>query len=57
MFAIGVGEAEEIELIEIASRPSAKYVYNVVDYSAISSIKDSLVQNVCKQSEGEYRGE
>ena len=56
MFAIGVGEAEEDELIEIASSPAVDYVYNVADYVAISSIKDSLVQNVCEQSEGIYRG-
>ena len=56
MFAIGVGEAEEDELIEIASSPAVDYVYNVADYVAISSIKDILVQNVCKQSEGEYSG-
>ena len=56
MFAIGVGEAEEDELIEIASSPAMDYVYNVADYAAISSIKDSLVQRVCKAFEGAYKG-
>ena len=57
MFAVGVGEAEFVELREIASRPTDQHVYTVGDFSAISSIKDALVQNVCESLEGVYTGE
>ena len=56
MFAIGVGEAEVAELREIASVPSSLHVFNVADYTAISSIKDALVQNLCTSLEGSYSG-
>ena len=56
MFAIAVGEAEVAELREIASAPSSLHVFNVVDYTAISSIKDAVVQYVCAALDGSYSG-
>ena len=56
MFAIGVGEAEEVELREIASRPTEEHIYNVADFAAISTIKDALVRNVCGSVDGAYSG-
>ena len=56
MFAIGVGEADVIELNAIASRPISSHLFNVADYAAIASIKDALVEEVCLEIEGLYRG-
>ena len=56
MFAIGVGEAEEVELREIASRPTDEHTYNVADFAAISTIKDAFVRNVCESVDGAYTG-
>ncbi|KAK3579041.1 hypothetical protein CHS0354_029897 [Potamilus streckersoni] len=49
VFAIGVGNSYKIqELQAIASKPSDKHVYQVSDYKALSSIKNSLASKVCK---------
>ena len=56
MFAIGVGEAVQPELQEIASDPTDKHIYCVDAFAAISSIKEALVQNVCDFLDGVHSG-
>ena len=56
MFAVGVGEAEPTELLQIASRPISKYVFSVADYAAIASIQDSLTKQVCFDVGGNFKG-
>ncbi|CAN0126560.1 unnamed protein product [Lampetra planeri] len=47
LFAIGVKEADEAELKEIASEPDEMHVHNVADFAAMSSIVGSLTKTVC----------
>ncbi|KAF7654725.1 hypothetical protein LDENG_00065820 [Lucifuga dentata] len=51
LFAIGVKNADENELHSIASEPDESHVYNVADFSAMSSIVEGLTRTVCKQVE------
>lgn len=47
MYAVGVGKAVEDELREIASDPVEKHFYYTADFSAISTIAETLKLNVC----------
>ncbi|KAL1259248.1 hypothetical protein QQF64_009825, partial [Cirrhinus molitorella] len=47
LFAIGVKNADENELKAIASEPEATHVYNVADFSIMSTIVDGLTRKVC----------
>ncbi|KAL6473905.1 hypothetical protein MHYP_G00174660 [Metynnis hypsauchen] len=51
LFAIGVKNADENELKAIASPPSETHVYNVADFSVMSSIVEGLTQTVCGRVE------
>uniref|UniRef100_H2RM08 Matrilin 4 n=1 Tax=Takifugu rubripes TaxID=31033 RepID=H2RM08_TAKRU len=54
MYAVGVGKAVEDELREIASDPVEKHFYYTADFSAISTIAETLKLNVCpEESQGE----
>ncbi|TNN52161.1 Collagen alpha-1(XIV) chain [Liparis tanakae] len=51
LFAIGVKNADENELLSIASEPDTTHVYNVADFNVMSSIVQSLTKIVCEQVE------
>lgn len=51
LFAIGVKNADENELHSIASEPDEGHVYNVADFSVMSSIVEGLTRTVCEQVE------
>ncbi|XP_061675053.1 collagen alpha-1(XIV) chain isoform X5 [Syngnathoides biaculeatus] len=51
LFAIGVKNADENELRSIASEPDDSHVYNVADFSVMSSIVEGLTRTVCEQVE------
>ncbi|TKS81850.1 Collagen alpha-1(XIV) chain [Collichthys lucidus] len=51
LFAIGVKNADENELHSIASEPDNTHVYNVADFSIMSSIVEGLTRTVCEQVE------
>lgn len=47
----GVKNADENELHSIASEPDEGHVYNVADFSVMSSIVEGLTRTVCEQVE------
>ncbi|KAA0709869.1 Collagen alpha-1(XIV) chain [Triplophysa tibetana] len=49
LFAIGVKNADENELRAIASPPEDTHVYNVADFSVMSSIVEGLTRAVCER--------
>ncbi|CAL8337022.1 unnamed protein product, partial [Gadus morhua 'NCC'] len=49
LFAVGVKNADENELQSIASEPDEGHVYNVADFSIMSSIVEGLTKIVCEQ--------
>uniref|UniRef100_A0A8C2JKZ4 Collagen, type XIV, alpha 1b n=1 Tax=Cyprinus carpio TaxID=7962 RepID=A0A8C2JKZ4_CYPCA len=49
LFAIGVKNADENELRAIASPPQDTHVYNVADFSVMSSIVEGLTRSVCER--------
>uniref|UniRef100_A0A4W5KNV8 Collagen type XIV alpha 1 chain n=1 Tax=Hucho hucho TaxID=62062 RepID=A0A4W5KNV8_9TELE len=51
LFAIGVKNADEKELKAIASPPEETHVYNVADFSVMSSIVEGLTKSVCDRVE------
>ncbi|KAK1789228.1 hypothetical protein P4O66_015173 [Electrophorus voltai] len=55
LFAIGVKNADENELRAIASPPEDTHVYNVADFSVMSSIVDGLTRAVCDRVEHLHR--
>ncbi|KAG9281287.1 collagen alpha-1(XIV) chain-like [Astyanax mexicanus] len=60
LFAIGVKNADENELKAIASPPEETHVYNVADFSVMSSIVEGLTRTVCgrvEQLNREIKGE
>uniref|UniRef100_A0A673H8C5 Collagen alpha-1(XIV) chain-like n=1 Tax=Sinocyclocheilus rhinocerous TaxID=307959 RepID=A0A673H8C5_9TELE len=48
LFAIGVKNADENELRAIASPPEETHMYNVADFSVMSSIVEGLTRSVCE---------
>ncbi|CAM9702238.1 unnamed protein product, partial [Lampetra planeri] len=48
LFAIGVKNADENELKQIATDPDDTHVYNVADFSAMATIVGSLSKTVCR---------
>ncbi|CAB1321334.1 unnamed protein product [Coregonus sp. 'balchen'] len=51
LFAVGVKNADENELRAIASEPDHTHVYNVADFSIMSSIIEGLTKIVCERVE------
>ncbi|XP_069739910.1 collagen alpha-1(XIV) chain-like isoform X2 [Narcine bancroftii] len=49
IFAIGVKNADEAELKQIASDPLELHVYNVLDFSLLDSLSDKLPKVLCGQ--------
>ncbi|XP_070604343.1 collagen alpha-1(XIV) chain isoform X1 [Erythrolamprus reginae] len=55
LFAIGVKNADENELKEIASEPHSTHVYNVADFSLMNSIVEELTKTVCMRVEDQEK--
>uniref|UniRef100_A0A674BI44 Collagen type XIV alpha 1 chain n=1 Tax=Salmo trutta TaxID=8032 RepID=A0A674BI44_SALTR len=51
LFAIGVKNADEKELKAIGSPPEETHVYNVADFSVMTSIVEGLTRTVCDRVE------
>lgn len=47
MYAVGVGNAVEDELKEIASEPTGEHYFYTADFKAMSQIAKKLQINVC----------
>ncbi|XP_077431453.1 collagen alpha-6(VI) chain [Vanacampus margaritifer] len=51
LYAIGIKDADEDQLREIASEPHSQYVYSVSDFAALQGISQSIVQTLCSTVE------
>ncbi|XP_026172742.1 collagen alpha-6(VI) chain-like isoform X2 [Mastacembelus armatus] len=47
LYAIGIKDADENQLKEIANEPHSQHVYSVSDFSALQGISQSIVQTLC----------
>ncbi|EPQ20003.1 Collagen alpha-1(XIV) chain [Myotis brandtii] len=55
LFAIGVKNADENELQEIASEPDSTHVYNVAEFDLMHTVVESLTRTVCLRVEEQDR--
>ncbi|KAF3822727.1 hypothetical protein GH733_008101 [Mirounga leonina] len=55
LFAIGVKNADENELQEIASEPDSTHVYNVAEFDLMHTVVESLTRTVCSRVEEQDR--
>ncbi|XP_076137388.1 collagen alpha-4(VI) chain-like [Alosa pseudoharengus] len=51
VYAIGVKDAVELELRQIASEPQDQHVYSVSDFTALQGITQKIVQKLCFEVE------
>ncbi|XP_041649550.1 collagen alpha-6(VI) chain-like isoform X2 [Cheilinus undulatus] len=47
LYAIGIKDADEEQLKEIANEPHSQHVYSVSDFAALQGISQSIVQTLC----------
>ncbi|XP_054638754.1 collagen alpha-6(VI) chain isoform X2 [Dunckerocampus dactyliophorus] len=47
LYAIGIKDADEDQLREIANEPHTQHVYSVSDFAALQGISQSIVQTLC----------
>ncbi len=47
VYAIGIKDADEDQLKEIANEPHSQHVYSVSDFAALQGISQSIVQTLC----------
>ena len=47
LYAIGIKDADEEQLKEIANEPYSQHVYSVSDFAALQGISQSIVQTLC----------
>ncbi|XP_061885754.1 collagen alpha-6(VI) chain isoform X2 [Entelurus aequoreus] len=47
LYAIGIKDADEDQLREIANEPHSQHVYSVSDFTALQGISQSIVQTLC----------
>lgn len=47
LYAIGIKDADEDQLREIANEPHSQHVYSVSDFAALQGISQSVVQTLC----------
>ncbi|EPY83208.1 hypothetical protein CB1_000591007, partial [Camelus ferus] len=52
LFAIGIKNADEVELKMIATDPDDTHAYNVADFESLSKIVDDLTINLCNSVKG-----
>lgn len=56
MYAIGIKEADETLLRQIASEPYDQHVYSVEDFAALQGISQSITNEICTIVEDAYKG-
>lgn len=47
LYAIGIKEADEDQLREIANKPHSQHVYSVSDFAALQGISQNIIQTLC----------
>lgn len=47
LYAIGIKEADEDQLKEIANEPYSQHVYSVSDFAALQGISQNIIQTLC----------
>lgn len=47
LYAIGIKDADEEQLREIANEPHSQHVYSVSDFAALQGISQSIIQTIC----------
>uniref|UniRef100_A0A8P4KD98 Collagen type VI alpha 6 chain n=1 Tax=Dicentrarchus labrax TaxID=13489 RepID=A0A8P4KD98_DICLA len=47
LYAIGIKDADEEQLKEIANEPHSQYVYSVSDFAALQGISQNIIQTLC----------
>ncbi|KAM7421652.1 hypothetical protein PAMA_015686 [Pampus argenteus] len=47
LYAIGIKDADEAQLKEIANEPHSQHVYSVSDFAALQGISQSIIQTLC----------
>uniref|UniRef100_A0A667Z7S4 VWFA domain-containing protein n=1 Tax=Myripristis murdjan TaxID=586833 RepID=A0A667Z7S4_9TELE len=47
LYAIGIKDADEAQLREIANEPHDQYVYSVSDFAALQGLSQSVIQTLC----------
>ncbi|XP_070692202.1 collagen alpha-6(VI) chain [Pempheris klunzingeri] len=47
LYAIGIKDADEDQLREIANEPHSQHVYSVSDFAALQGISQSIIQTLC----------
>ncbi|KAG8010914.1 Collagen alpha-6(VI) chain [Nibea albiflora] len=47
LYAIGIKDADEDQLKEIANEPHSQHVYSVSDFAALQGISQSIIQTLC----------
>ncbi|XP_008572507.1 PREDICTED: collagen alpha-1(XII) chain, partial [Galeopterus variegatus] len=52
LFAVGIKNADEVELKMIATDPDDIHAYNVADFESLSRIVDDLTTNLCNSVKG-----
>ncbi|XP_077162695.1 collagen alpha-1(XII) chain isoform X2 [Paroedura picta] len=52
LYAVGIKNADESELKQIASDPDETHAYNVADFSLLNTIVDDLTINLCNSVKG-----
>ncbi|XP_067901672.1 collagen alpha-1(XII) chain-like isoform X2 [Heterodontus francisci] len=52
LYAVGIKNADEVELKQIATDPDSTHMYNVADFSLLSEIVDDLTTNLCNSVKG-----
>lgn len=56
VFGIGVGQANQKELISIANRPSERFLYSIDSYQALQRLTEGLLETVCISVEDQLEG-
>lgn len=51
LYVIGIKEADEDQLKEIANEPHSQHVYSVSDFSALQGISQNIIQTLCTVEE------
>lgn len=51
LYAIGIKDADDVELKLIANRPHSQHVFSVSDFTALQGISQSIVQTLCTSVE------
>ncbi|XP_041843639.1 collagen alpha-6(VI) chain-like isoform X2 [Melanotaenia boesemani] len=47
VYAIGIKDADEAQLMDIANMPHSQYVHSVSDFNALQGISQSIIQTLC----------